>query len=165
MINIIVAISENNAIGKDNQLLFRIKKDLQHFKQLTTNNVVIMGRKTYESIGKPLPNRVNFVLTRENTENIDKIETFSSIEEAIEYSKIKYPNKEIFIIGGGQIYLQALEKNIVDKLYVTKVKKIIPDADAFFPNIDYKNKWKIENVERYIEKDLEYFIFDAIKNF
>ena len=165
MINIIVAISENNAIGKDNQLLFSLKKDLQHFKNLTTNNVVIMGRKTYESIGKPLPNRINLVLTRENKENIDNIETFSSIEDAIEYSKTNYPNKEIFIIGGGQVYLQALNKEIVDKLYITKVKKHIEDADTYFPNIDYHKKWNIKNVEIINENGLEYFIFEAVKIF
>lgn len=164
MVNVIVAISENNAIGKNNQLLFKLKNDLQNFKRLTTNNVVIMGRKTYESIGKPLPNRVNLILTRQK-ENIDNIETFSTIEEAIDYCKKEYPEKEIFIIGGGQIYLQSLNKDIVDRLYITKVKKVISDADTFFPCIDYRKKWKINHIERYCENDIEYFIFEATKNF
>lgn len=163
MINIIVAIAENNAIGKNNQLLFKVKKDLQHFKQLTTNNVVIMGRKTYESIGKPLPNRINIVLSRQK-ENIDVL-VFKDLNDAIEHAKKEYPEKEIFIIGGGQVYLQALLNGIVDRLYITKFKKIISDADTYFPEIDYKKEWMINSVERYIEGDLEYFIYDAVKKF
>ena len=164
MINIIVAISENNAIGKDNQLLFRLKEDLKNFKRLTTDNVVIMGRKTYESIGKPLPNRVNLILSRQK-ENVDNIETFETLENAIDFSKQKYPDKEIFIIGGGQIYKQSLEKGIVDRMYITKVKKTISNADTYFTDIDYKNEWKIGDVERYCEDGLEYIIFDVVKNF
>ena len=99
MINIIAAITDNNALGKDNKLLFRLKKDMAHFKNITTDNVVIMGRKTYESIGKTLPNRVNIVLSRNMKSNED-FYTFDSIEKAIEWSKENYPQKEIFIIGG-----------------------------------------------------------------
>ena len=101
MINIIAAITDNNALGKDNKLLFRLKKDMAHFKDITTDNVVIMGRKTYESIGKTLPNRVNIVLSRnmESGDN-DDFYVFDSIENAVKWSKENYPQKEIFIIGG-----------------------------------------------------------------
>lgn len=166
MVNIIVAVSDNNAIGKDNKLLFRLKRDLQNFKKVTTNQIVIMGRKTYESIGKPLPNRINVVLSK-NNDNIfdykDDINTFTELEDAIETIHNVYPEKEIFIIGGGQIYKQALEKNLVDRLFITKVKKVVEDADTFFPEIDYKNDWVITDVERYFENGLEFFIYQAVR--
>ena len=166
MVNIIVTISENNAIGKNNELLFRLKKDLQHFKKITTNNIVIMGRKTYESIGKPLSNRINVVLSRNVSNILDykgNIIIFNDLKSAIDEMKIFYPEKDIFIIGGGQIYKQAIEENLVDKLIITKVKKVVDDADTFFPDIDYKNDWNITEVERYFENDLEFFIYQAIK--
>lgn len=162
MINIIAAITDNNALGKDNKLLFRLKKDMEHFKNITTDNVVIMGRKTYESIGKTLPNRVNIVLSR-NMESNEDFYTFDSIEKAIEWSKENYPQKEIFIIGGASVYDKALKDDIVDKLYMTKIKQTVEDADAFFPEIDYKRKWSITSVERFFENGIEFFIYEAEK--
>ena len=162
MINIIAAITDNNALGKDNKLLFRLKKDMEHFKNITTDNVVIMGRKTYESIGKTLPNRVNIVLSRNMKSNED-FYTFDSIEKAIEWSKENYPQKEIFIIGGASVYDKALKDDIVDKLYMTKIKRTVEDADAFFPEIDYKRKWSITSVERFFENGIEFFIYEAEK--
>ena len=160
MINIIAAITDNNALGKDNKLLFRLKKDMAHFKNITTDNVVIMGRKTYESLGKTLPNRVNIVLSR-NMESNEDFYTFDSIEKAIEWSKENYPQKEIFIIGGASVYDKALKDDIVDKLYMTKIKQTVEDADAFFPEIDYKRKWSITSVERFFENGIEFFIYEA----
>ena len=162
MINIIAAITDNNALGKDNKLLFRLKKDMTHFKNITTDNVVIMGRKTYESIGKTLPNRVNIVLSRNMKSNED-FYTFDSIEKAIEWSKENYPQKEIFIIGGASVYDKALKDDIVDKLYMTKIKQTVEDADAFFPEIDYKRKWSITSVERFFENGIEFLIYEAEK--
>ena len=162
MINIIAAITDNNALGKDNKLLFRLKKDMAHFKNITTDNVVIMGRKTYESIGKTLPNRVNIVLSRNMKSNED-FYTFDSIEKAIEWSKENYPQKEIFIIGGASVYDKALKDDIVDKLYMTKIKQTVEDADAFFPEIDYKRKWSITSVERFFFFVIEFFIYEAEK--
>ncbi len=162
MINIIAAITDNNALGKDNKLLFRLKKDMAHFKNITTDNVVIMGRKTYESIGKTLPNRVNIVLSR-NVKSNEDFYTFDSIEKAIEWSKENYPQKEIFIIGGASVYDKALKDDIVDKLYMTKIKQTVEDADAFFPEIDYKRKWSITSVERFFENGIEFFIYEAEK--
>lgn len=161
MINIIVAISNNNAIGKKNELLFRIKRDLKYFKHITTDQVVIMGRKTYESIGKPLPNRVNLILTR-NKENID-IDGFTSIEEAIEFAKTNYPDKEIFIIGGGQVYKEALAKGLVDRLYITIVNKTVDDADTFFPEIDYINCWEIVGGGYYNEDGYEVITLNFVR--
>ena len=162
MINIIAAITDNNALGKDNKLLFRLKKDMAHFKNITTDNVVIMGRKTYESLGKTLPNRVNIVLSR-NMESNEDFYTFDSIEKAIEWSKENYPQKEIFIIGGASVYDKALKDDIVDKLYMTKIKQTVEDADAFFPEIDYKRKWSITSVDRFFENGIEFFIYEAEK--
>ena len=162
MINIIASITDNNALGKDNKLLFRLKKDMAHFKNITTDNVVIMGRKTYESIGKTLPNRVNIVLSRNMKSNED-FYTFDSIEKAIEWSKENYPQKEIFIIGGASVYDKALKDDIVDKLYMTKIKQTVEDADAFFPEIDYKRKWSITSVERFFENGIEFFTYEAEK--
>lgn len=162
MINIIAAITDNNALGKNNKLLFRLKKDMAHFKNITTDNVVIMGRKTYESIGKTLPNRVNIVLSR-NMESNEDFYTFDSIEKAIEWSKENYPQKEIFIIGGASVYDKALKDDIVDKLYMTKIKQTVEDADAFFPEIDYKRKWSITSIERFFENGIEFFIYEAEK--
>ena len=162
MINIIAAITDNNALGKDNKLLFRLKKDMAHFKNITTDNVVIMGRKTYESIDKTLPNRVNIVLSRNMKSNED-FYTFDSIEKAIEWSKENYPQKEIFIIGGASVYDKALKDDIVDKLYMTKIKQTVEDADAFFPEIDYKRKWSITSVERFFENGIEFFTYEAEK--
>lgn len=162
MINIIAAITDNNALGKNNKLLFRLKKDMAHFKNITTDNVVIMGRKTYESIGKTLPNRVNIVLSRDMESNED-FYTFDNIEKAIEWSKENYPQKEIFIIGGASVYDKALKDDIVDKLYMTKIKQTVEDADAFFPEIDYKRKWSITSVERFFENGIEFFIYEAEK--
>ena len=164
MINIIAAITDNNAIGKDNKLLFRLKKDMAHFKNITTDNVVIMGRKTYESIGKTLPNRVNIVLSRDMVSgDNDDFYTFDSIEKAIEWSKENYPQKEIFIIGGASVYNKALKDDMVDKLYMTKIKQTVDAADVFFPEIDYKRKWSITSIERFFENGIEFFIYEAEK--
>ena len=159
MVNLIVAITNNNAIGKNNELLFKIKKDLQNFKSLTTNNVVIMGRKTYESIGKPLPNRVNLIVSRSNNGKYENF--FNTLEDAIEYSEKNYPDKEIFIIGGGQIYSYALDNDMVDRVYITKVNINVDDADTFFPVLNYKDKWKINDVNLYHENDFEFFMYYA----
>lgn len=162
MVNIIVAITENNAIGKDNKLLFRLKKDLQNFKEVTVGQIVVMGRKTFESIGKPLPNRVNAVITSNKV--IESVKVYSSLTNAIEKLKMEFPEKEIFIIGGGQVYKEALNNDLVDTLYITKIKKEVLDADTYFPEIDYRKKWRITDVKRYIENNIEFFIYKAEKN-
>ena len=139
MISIIVATAENGVIGKDNQLLWKLSADLKQFRILTTGHSVIMGRKTFDSIGRPLPNRTNIVISRQKNltlpEGIFKV---NSLEKAIEFAKKQAGNEEIFIIGGGNIYEQAL--TLTDKIYLTEVKASI-EGDAFFPSIE-KNKWK-----------------------
>jgi dihydrofolate reductase len=133
-ITIVVAISENHAIGKDNKLLWYLPKDLKHFKEITTGGTVIMGRKTYESVGKPLPNRRNIIITRQAI-TIEGCEVVNSIEAAIALCKTE---KEVFIVGGAEIYKQAM--HLTDRIYLTIVHKQF-DGDSFFPEIDL-NEWK-----------------------
>ena len=133
MTTIVVAMGQNNEIGAQNQLLWHLPKDLKHFKEITSGHPVIMGRKTYESIGKPLPNRTNIVISRKKDWFEEGILIVGSIKEAIKFAK--KIDEEIFIIGGGNIYEQTLE--FTDKLEITLVKADW-EADTFFPKIDEK---------------------------
>jgi len=142
MINIIVATSENNVIGKGNDIPWYIPEDLEHFKKLTTGNTVIMGRKTYESLPKeyrPLPNRINIVITRDKTYQAKGCLVVNSLEDAITKAD---NDREIFIIGGGQIYREGLK--FADRIYLTKIHKNI-SGDTYFPKL---NKfWKLVDEE------------------
>ncbi len=164
-VSIIAAIGKNRELGKDNKLLWHIKEDLQRFKSLTVGHPIIMGRKTWESLPfKPLPNRINIVVTRD----VDKFkdlypfvsEIVSSIESAIERAKATSDAKEVFIIGGGQIYKEALEKGLVDKLYLTLVNAD-SDADTFFP--DYSQFTKIISEKTSESEGLKYKFIDLEK--
>lgn len=138
MISIIAAIGKNREIGKKNGLLWHIPEELRHFKQITMGHPVIMGRKTYESIGRPLPGRINIVISQSITPGVIRgVMTVKSLESAIELAK-KQPGADgIFIIGGASVFEQALP--LTDKLYLTMVEAEFPDADAFFPNYsDFK---------------------------
>lgn len=141
MISIIVAIAENNAIGKNNDLLWHIPEDLKRFKKLTTGHSVIMGKKTYESLPRrPLPNRINIVVTDNPKDNFDQCVMVFSIEDALNKSD---PSDENFIIGGASIYRQFLPFS--DRLYITWVHKSF-EADVFFPEIDF-SEWKMISSE------------------
>jgi len=141
MISIIVAVSEDWGIGKDNDLLWHISEDLKRFKRLTSGNTVIMGKRTWESLPRrPLPGRKNIVLTDDKTETIENAVTAYSIEDSL--SKCE-KNEEIFVIGGGSIYRQFTP--LADRLYITHVHKKAP-ADIYFPEIDLKI-WKITEEE------------------
>lgn len=139
MTTIVVAMGEKNEIGFDNQLLWHLPKDLKHFKDITSGHPIIMGRKTYESIGKPLPNRTNIVVSRKKDWFEEGILIVGSIKEALKFAK--KIDEEVFVIGGGNIYEQTME--VVDKLEVTLVKADL-EADTFFPKIDPKI-WKKTN--------------------
>ena len=128
----IVAISDNNAIGRDNQLLWHISEDLKFFKRTTLGCPVIMGRKTFESIGRALPKRVNIVISR-GFSTAEEVAVTTSLEEAFKVAE-ETNLERCFVIGGGQIYSQALP--LVDSLIVTHVHTVIEDADTFFPEID-----------------------------
>jgi dihydrofolate reductase len=139
MIHIIVAASENNAIGKNNKLLWHLPNDLKYFKSVTTGHPIIMGRKTFESIGKPLPNRLNIVVSRNPYESAENLIYSNSLQEAIRVALQK--DEEIFIIGGGEIYKQALP--LAHKIHFTKVHTVI-DGDTFFPELN-QNEWETES--------------------
>jgi dihydrofolate reductase len=130
MISIIVAVSENGVIGVDNKLPWHISEDLRRFKTLTLGNTVIMGRKTYESIGKPLSDRVNIVVSRDKGLTIPGCIVVDSIENAIRKSD---KNKDTFIIGGGEIYKNSL--NFVDKVYMTRINQEV-GGDTMFPKLN-----------------------------
>ncbi len=131
-ISIIVAASQNNVIGKDNQLIWRLSADLKRFKALTTGHHIIMGRKTFDSIGKPLPNRTSIIITRQADYKAEGCIVVNSLEEALEKVPV---DQEAFIIGGGTIYSEAIDK--ADKLYLTRVQNKF-DGDTFFPKLDFK---------------------------
>lgn len=135
-ISMIAAIaSGNKALGKNNELIYKISEDLQRFKKITSDHIVIMGRKTFESIGKALPNRINIVVTSNPAFSGENVVVTHSLDEALRLAELK-GESEVFIIGGGQIYEEAIGK--ADKLYLTIVEGS-PDADTFFPDyLDFK---------------------------
>jgi dihydrofolate reductase len=133
-VSIIVAIGENFAIGKNNQLLWHMPNDLKHFKDVTSGRTIIMGRKTFDSVGKPLPRRRNIVVTRQDI-TIPGCEVVKSIEEGLALCK---DEDEVFIGGGAEIYKLAM--HLTDRIYLTIIHKSF-DADTFFPEID-KSEWK-----------------------
>ncbi|MCX6233085.1 MAG: dihydrofolate reductase [Bacteroidetes bacterium] len=136
-ISIIVAIADNNAIGKDNQLLWHLSEDLKRFKLLTTHHTIVMGKKTFESLPvRPLPNRRSIVITDIADEKIDGCVMAYSIEEAVGLCD---ETEENFIIGGGSVYKQFM--SIANKLYLTKVHKNF-EADTFYPEIDF-SEWEL----------------------
>lgn len=144
--SIIVAVAENLAIGYEGQMLWHLKKDLKYFKETTTGHPVIMGRKTWESIGRPLPGRLNIVVSR-SIEATEGAVCAKSLEEAIQTAS-GTGCQECFIMGGAQIYSQAMP--LADRLYITEIHSIPEKADTFFPDFDHKEwkeEWRSEAVE------------------
>lgn len=151
ILSIISAIGKNNEIGKANTLLWNLPADMKHFKETTSGHPVIMGQKTFESIGRTLPNRRNIVLTKDENFRKDGIEIVYSIDELIDLlSKTTEKDDECFIIGGGQIYKLFIDK--ADKLYITHVNVEFPDADTFFPTID-ENVWQKTKSSPYVKDE------------
>lgn len=157
IVSIVVAIAENNAIGKDNQLLWHLPADLKHFKQVTTGNTIIMGRKTFDSIGKPLPNRRNIVMTRTTGLQIQGVEVTANIEDALARCAAE---EEVFIIGGAEIYKSTMD--ITNRIYLTRVHQSY-EADAFFPEIDF-NLWNETDIEKHLpdEKNHVAYTFSTL---
>jgi dihydrofolate reductase len=140
ILSFIVAVSDNNAIGKNNQLPWHLPADLKFFKKTTLGKPVIMGRKTYESLGRPLPGRLNMILTsRQDLAVPEGVLLYDNINAAIERLQNEH-TEEGFIIGGGKVFETTLP--LVDRMYITRVHTNIADADAFFPSIDHTH-WKI----------------------
>lgn len=144
-ITLIAAASENNGLGKDNQLVWHLPDDFKRFKALTTGHCIIMGRKTFETFPKLLPNRKHIVITRNSNFKKENVVIVSSLEEALKHTQ---GDREPFVIGGGEIYHLAMK--IADKIELTRVHTTV-EADAFFPEIDTK-KWQLI-AEEYHSKD------------
>lgn len=144
--NLIAAVDKNWAIGKNNELLVSIPNDMKMFRQMTTGKVVVMGRKTLESFpnGLPLKNRVNIVLTKNQNYQVKGAIIVHSVEEVLEELK-KYDSEDVYVIGGGQIYRQMLP--YCDTAHMTKIDHAY-EADAYFPNLDENEEWKITADER-----------------
>lgn len=138
-ISIVVAVAENGVIGKDNQLLWKLSSDLKRFKAITSNHYILLGRKTFESIGKPLPNRTSLIISRNFVCNYENCFVFKNINEAIVFAA-QQNQEEIFVIGGGEIYKQTLP--LANKIYLTLVHTEI-DGDTYF---DYdESNWKVKH--------------------
>ncbi len=158
IISLIAAIGKNNELGKGNDLVFNLPADMKHFRDTTRGHTVIMGRKTFESIGKALPSRRNIVITRDTNYFAEGIDIVHSLEEALQISTTEQGRKfeenqedlEVFVIGGGQIYADALPK--AQRLYMTHVEATL-SADTYFPHIDEK-LWKKVSEEKH-DKDSE----------
>ena len=166
MMNIshVVALSNNNVIGINNDLPWSLKSDLAHFKEYTSNKIIIMGRKTFESIGRPLPNRINYVVST-TIKNIDGVKIFSSTKEAVDeaYKECAGTQKdEIVIIGGGYLFRETLMD--INKLILTRVDCEI-DGDIYYPEIDLSS-WKLIRTQSFtkdINNDYDFKIEEYIR--
>ena len=136
-LTLIAAAAENNALGKNNRMIWHLPDDFKRFKQLTSGHHIIMGRKTFESLPGMLPNRTHVIITRQKDFKADGCIVVNSLDEAIEACK---GDEEAFVIGGGEIYKQSIDR--ADKIELTRVYGTSPEADAFFPEID-RTKWKL----------------------
>ncbi len=141
IVSLIAAIGQNNEIGKAGKLLWSLPADMRHFKETTSGHAVIMGRKTFESIGRPLPDRENIVVTRDAAYYVPGVTVVHSLDEALRFAALeqgkhfeeKQEETEVFVIGGGELYKEAIAR--AQKLYITHVRAADPEADAFFPAI------------------------------
>ena len=152
MLIMIAAAVENNALGKDNKIVWHLPDDFKRFKQITSGHYIIMGRKTFESFPKPLPNRTHIVISRQKNYHPEGCLVVESLEKALEISA---KNEDVFIIGGGQIYDLAL--NICDKIELTRVHSVI-EADTFFPEIN-TNNWNLIEEEKHFKDEKHNFDF------
>ncbi|TXC93196.1 dihydrofolate reductase [Metabacillus litoralis] len=156
MISLIVAMDENRLIGKDNQLPWHIPQDLAYFKRMTMNHKIVMGRKTYESIGRPLPGRENIILTRNRSYKMDACKVLHSIEELLELSK--NTDENIFVIGGAEIFKEILPYS--DRLYMTHIHHNF-EGDTFFPQLK-DTDWETVSVESGIKDMKNPYEFDFV---
>lgn len=150
IISLIAAASENNVIGKDHWMPWDLPAELAYFRAVTRGKTVIMGRKTYDSVGRPMPNRHNIIVSHNPDLEIPNVDVVGSIEEALELAR-KDELDEIFVIGGEQIYRVAM--SYADRIYLSRVHTEIEGGEAFFPDFDEKD-WKLVSSEKY-ESDAE----------
>jgi dihydrofolate reductase len=156
IISHVVAMSNNWVIGVNNDLPWSLKDDLAHFKEYTTGKIIVMGRKTFESIGRPLPNRINYVISS-TLENVEGVSIFTNLEDAIEAAKAynldKHIANEVAIIGGGYLFRDSMDT--FNKLVLTRVNCSI-DGDVYYPEIDFNN-WELVSSEKFLKnKDNQY---------
>ena len=165
-IKLIVAMSDNYIIGNNNKLLWDIKEDMKLFKETTKNSIVVMGRKTYESIGKPLENRINVILTKDhefvgtlNAEDIfitNNLRIYNSFNQLYKKLNELSENDTVFVIGGRQLYKQFLDKSLIDEMFISHIKGNF-EGDTKFPFVDFKKYSLIH------KKDYKEFIFKKYK--
>jgi dihydrofolate reductase len=169
ILSIIAGIGKNNELGLENKLLWNLPRDMKHFRKTTSGHPVIIGQKTFESIGRPLPNRRNIILTRNTEYKKEGIEVAHSIEETLELARTspqpaplkgegENSEKEVFVIGGAQIYKQMIDR--ADRLYITHVDKEFT-ADTFFPTIDM-SVWKEISKEHFDVDDTNNLPMDFV---
>lgn len=157
MITIIAAIGENYELGKNNDLIWHLPADLKRFKKVTTGHTIIMGRNTFESIGKPLPNRRSIIITRNKEYQQEGCVVVNSLEDAIQLVK---GEESAFIIGGAQIYKEAIQKEIVDQLDITLVHESF-EADVYFPLIKAE-KWSLVSKEDFSSDEKNSFNYSFL---
>ena len=145
-ITLVAAIASNNVIGKENSLPWNIPEDLKRFKQMTSGHTILMGRKTFDSIGRPLPNRQNIVMTKNENFEQEGIKVINDFDEALEL--IKESNEDVFVIGGSKIY--ELFEPVANSLAITRILKDF-EGDAFFPDINW-DLWQIEKEEKFFDE-------------
>ncbi|MFY0644758.1 MAG: dihydrofolate reductase [Bacteroidia bacterium] len=156
-LSIIVAIANDFAIGKDNELLWHIKDDLKLFMRATSQHAVIHGRKSFESIGKPLKNRTNIIVTRDEDYSYPGCYVVHSLKEGIELADRLEQKGEVFILGGAEIYRQALP--LVDRIYVSHVDAVFPAADRYFPEINFDD-WEVLNYCSFPQNERNEYSFE-----
>lgn len=154
MITLIAACSSNRVIGKDNQLIWKVPGDLKRFKELTTGHPILMGRKTFESIGKPLPNRANIVITRDKNWQHEECLVYNDFEDVLNL----YEKQNLFVIGGGEIYKTLI--SVADKIELTLIDKEF-DGDAYFPEID--SNWDVQHSETHQCEEFTYHYITYIR--
>lgn len=161
---LIVAMGKNREIGRNNQLMWHLAEDMRFFKNTTARHYVIMGRKNFESIPprfRPLPDRVNIIITRDPEFLYEECYSTNSLEEAINMGRYNGEDR-VFIIGGGQIYKLAMDAGVVDEMFITKVNAEFPDADVFFPEFE-ESQWNVEHLQSGIEDSTNEFSFEIYK--
>ena len=152
-IKIIAAIGENNELGKNNHLIWRLPKDLQFFREITLDNHIIMGRKTLESLPKKLDQRVNVVLSSKNLEQYYDVICYHSLEDVLDYYYLHDDVPDLFVIGGASIYEEFLP--YADTMYLTEIKAHDYEADAYFPEINKKD-WNINKIDEDVDNNISY---------
>ena len=154
MISVLVAMDKNRLIGKDNDLPWRLPADLAYFKKITMGHSIVMGRKTYESIGRPLPGRENIIVTRNKDYVAPGCKVINTTEEIIQLEAVQ-EHKELFVIGGAEIFTEVLP--FANKLYITMIDEIF-DGDTYFPEVE-KAEWTLISEEQGIKDDKNPYLY------